>query len=746
MMRTTLTWPVVRVMVFLLTAMTCGAGITPAQPPAGDAGAPPVRRALLIGINKYIHVPRLNGSLNDVETMRQVLTSHLGFLPQHVTTVTDEAATRAGILAALERLVRETGPRDIVYLHYSGHGSQVQDFNGDEQDDRLDETLIPQDGRGGTVPDITDDELDEIVSRLQARSALIVLDSCHSGTATRGVELQTRSVPPDTRLDLYRKAAPQTRGIVPLMTDRYVLMTGAASHQSALDGPVDGRYHGFFTYALSRSLGASRPGASPRDIFAGIERELKRVQSQLGRTSMPEPQLEARPEKLDQPLLPAPGQMAQPASGPSQAARLPWLEVKPGTGKTVSLVNGVTLGALPGSVWAIYPPGDTAFLPGRALAVAIVTKAQGSDAVADLSPPGRAAPPSARAVALAPAPPSGAVPVRLRDVPSERKEIVEKALRQRVGDVEIVGPGQFARFVLDVQKDTLRVFGADGLQEVATFPMSGHKWAEGLSTVVSRSATASELLTLDNPSTQLMLEARIVTQGTLAAKREVPIAGTRGVAVVGDTKATHYRIRKPGARRTPGNSLQIEVRASADGYLTVVDVDSQGGVNLLFPNALQSQAFAPDGYMRGGQRLLIPDSLKSGNRSGFHWDYAPPAGTDTIRVFFSTDLDTARAIRQRVEASRSTPGASGQTLVATRAAVKENFGSLRLALAQKATRGIITVLDQPEGTSPEASGSGAPAPGQPIPELPTPHAPPAFATGQGGSDWTATSLTVLVES
>lgn len=741
-----MTWATVRFLVCLLTAMTCGAGITPAQSSAGDASGAPVRRALLIGINKYVNVPPLQGSLNDVNTMRQVLISHLGFLPQHVTTVTDEAATRDGIFAALERLVRDARPQDIVYVHYSGHGSQVQDFNGDEKDDRLDETLIPQNGRGGNVPDITDDELDEIFSRLQARSALIVLDSCHSGTATRGVELQTRSVPPDTRLALYQKATPQTRGIVPLMTDRYILMTGAAAHQPALDGPVDGRYHGLFTYALSRSLGVSGPGATPREVFSGIERELKRIQSQLGRTSMPEPQLEARAEKLDQPLLPAPGQTAQPASGPSQAARLPWLEVKPGTGKTVSLVNGLSLGALPGSVWAIYPPGDTVFLPGRALAVAVVTQAQGTDAVADLSPPGRVVPPGARAVALAPAPPSGGVPVRLRDVPPDRKKVVENALRQRVGDVEIVGPGQFARFVLDVQGNTLRVFGADGLQQVATFPMGGNQWAEGLLTVVSRSATASELLTLDNPSTQLMLEARIVTQGTLVAKREVPIVGSRGVAVVGDTKATRYRIRKRGAPRTPGNSLQIEVRASAGGYLTVVDVDSQGGVNLLFPNAMQSQTFAPDGYVRGGERILIPDSLKSGNRSGFHWDYAPPAGTDTIRVFLSTDLETARTIRQRVEAFRSTPGAPAQSLVATRAAVKENFGNLRQALAQKATRGIITVLDQPEGSSPESSGSAFPTPGQTVPAMPASAEQPSGGTGQGVSDWTATSLTVLVES
>src|SRR5688572_7651093 len=118
-----------------------------------------VRRALLIGINKYKVLPRLRGSINDIETMRQILITRWGFPEQRISMVTDEAATRMGILAALDKLVKETGPQDIVYVHYSGHGSQVQDLNGDEEDDGLDETILAQDGRTNDILDITDDEL-----------------------------------------------------------------------------------------------------------------------------------------------------------------------------------------------------------------------------------------------------------------------------------------------------------------------------------------------------------------------------------------------------------------------------------------------------------------------------------------------------------------------------------------------------------------------------------------------------------
>jgi len=172
----------------------------------GDRGAEQpvgVKRALLIGINKYKAVPELQGSVNDVETMRKVLTTRWGFLPSNITMLTDEAATREKILAAITQLVAVSGPEDTLYLHYSGHGSQVQDLNGDEEDG-LDETLVPQDGRTDGVPDIVDDELDVIFSKLRARSAVIVLDSCHSGTATRSYDIRARSVPQDMRIDLYR--------------------------------------------------------------------------------------------------------------------------------------------------------------------------------------------------------------------------------------------------------------------------------------------------------------------------------------------------------------------------------------------------------------------------------------------------------------------------------------------------------------------------------------------------------------
>jgi len=648
------------------------------QSPAGT-GAATTRRALLIGVNTYEAVPSLSGSLNDVAAMREVLVTRWGFDSRNVRTLTERAATRAGILAALRQLVRETGPGDVVYVNYSGHGSQVQDLNGDE-DDGLYETLVPQDGRQPGVADITDDELDGIFSKLRAAAALIVLDSCHSGTATRALIIRTRAVPRDQRIDLYRAGSTATRAIVPRTESRYVVMSGAAANQEALDGPVDGQNRGFFSYSLSRSLASSPNNASPRVVFAGVEQELRRIQAQFGRSSMPEPQLEGPPALLDRPLMTVSSDAATSGSAP----RLAWVETRAsGAGKVV-LVNGVLLGAAPGSTWSLYAPGETQFAPGRALAVASVVPASAatrpSDAEATLKPSGAAIPAGARAVLLSPASDADGVTIRLAEIPAVRRASVEAVLRRAIVNVRIVGAGQPARFLIDMQGDSLRVLSADGLQEVAVFDSRTEQWGVALARVIGRSVNAAELLALDNPASRVTVNAQVLGRGPVS--RDIVLA---------DSSPARLRMRRVGEPRSAQNSLQLAVTVSTDAYLTIVDVDSEGNANLLFPNAAQRADFLPEGRVTANVPVLLPDSLASGNRAGFFWDYGPPAGLDTIRIFASTDLQTARLIRDRVRALQ--PGVGVRDITTAGNVVSSGLDALRLDLSGLATRGIATVAD-----------------------------------------------------
>jgi metacaspase-1 len=70
---------------------------------------------------------------------------------------------------------------DSLVLHYSGHGGQQKDENGDEVDG-FDETILPLDFEQEGV--ILDDEINEIIVRPLPRGVKLhaIVDACHSGT------------------------------------------------------------------------------------------------------------------------------------------------------------------------------------------------------------------------------------------------------------------------------------------------------------------------------------------------------------------------------------------------------------------------------------------------------------------------------------------------------------------------------------------------------------------------------------
>ena len=703
--------------------------------PLVSAAAEPTRRALLIGINAYLAVPSLNGAVNDVEMIHDILTTRFGFPPEEIEVVTDRDATREGVLAAIRRLADRSGPDDVVYLHYSGHGSQLPDNNGDEADGQ-DETLVTHDGRTGDVADITDDELAELIASIRGRSVVVTLDSCHAGTATRAANaVRARTMPPDTRMELYTRLA--TRAIVP-MQPQHLLLAGAADSEQALDGPVDGRSHGLFSYALARSLASAGAEATPRAVFRGVGRELERIKAQLGLASMPQPQLEAREERLQQAIFPrvdAPAPVAAPelpvAVAPEEA-RLPWVGVNPVASGSVVLVGGTRLGALPGSTWAIYGPGEREFAPGAARAEADVTEVSGSDAFAALSPADAVIEPGSRAIALSPAPVADGVAVRLVDADTARRERVRTAIAGQLPGVAFVGEERFARFVVELEAQRCRVFGADGSFEITSFPIDGGaegetRLAASLAALFARSMNAAELLAIDNPAAQLDLELEVVGQTATAS---MPAATEGRAILVSSTEAQRYRIRREGDSRTSENSLQLRVRSSEECSLLLVDVDSEGGVRVLFPNPLsEAKAFLPGGRIPAGEAVQIPDSLDSGNRAGFYFDYAPPAGIDTVRAFCFLDPRVAGLTAESIASLDAEAAATG-----TRGGVRRVLMErLRPALDRVASRGIVVVANAPETPPSDPEPALESAPTEP---------PPAEIVR---SDWAAAAVTVTVE-
>lgn len=146
------------------------------------------KKALCIGINYVGQKEELRGCINDANNMKRFLSAQFGYKEEDMVILTDDARdprqipTQQNILRAMEWLVRDARPNDSLFFHYSGHGGQTKDLDGDEEDG-YDEVIYPVDFKvkGHIVDDLMHDIM---VKRLPAGCRLTaIFDSCHSGSA-----------------------------------------------------------------------------------------------------------------------------------------------------------------------------------------------------------------------------------------------------------------------------------------------------------------------------------------------------------------------------------------------------------------------------------------------------------------------------------------------------------------------------------------------------------------------------------
>ncbi|EKM58131.1 uncharacterized protein PHACADRAFT_206968 [Phanerochaete carnosa HHB-10118-sp] len=142
-----------------------------------------VNRALLVGI-RYSALPGhvLESTYQDVERLKWFLTSSVNFRPEDIIELRDDVEPWNPRYPSNANL-----PGDHLVFHFSGHGSQKPDLNGDEAD-KMDEAIWPadvtlnEDGDADNV--IIDDDIKSILvdNVPDGASLVIILDCCHSGT------------------------------------------------------------------------------------------------------------------------------------------------------------------------------------------------------------------------------------------------------------------------------------------------------------------------------------------------------------------------------------------------------------------------------------------------------------------------------------------------------------------------------------------------------------------------------------
>lgn len=273
------------------------------------SGRPPIKKALLVGINKY--KPELNadlrGCVNDVENVRDILIRVYGFNADNIRVLTDERATKEAILERLTWLVDKLALGDEIVFDYSGHGSQIRDREGEELNDQMDEILCPHDLNWDDP--LTDDMLAKIFSVVPEGVYLtVIVDACHSGTITKELfgacdqkqYIKARFIMPpfDIRSrTLGRDKVFEKRTLKNLIRDggqNHVLLSGCRDDQTSADAYIDGKYQGAMTWAFTSAI-----KENPKNDWKSTHSVLKAKM----RGFTQEPQLSGDEDLLTRPLF-----------------------------------------------------------------------------------------------------------------------------------------------------------------------------------------------------------------------------------------------------------------------------------------------------------------------------------------------------------------------------------------------------------------------------------------------------------
>jgi hypothetical protein len=542
--------------------------------------------AFIVGISDYINLEAgeggdLMGPEHDARRVRDVLVVRQGFPEENVRVLVNHDATKAAIREGITGwLVQNARPGDNVVIYYSGHGSQMWDEDGDE-DDGLDETLAPAD----VIPtdtrfDISDDEFNDWLGMLPTDNVIVFLDNCNSGTGTRDVTPFSAGRLLDRDLDEVQRPAGATRRALPGQSEdatgfdagetRVLELAAAQPFQVAVDAlfpAVEGReeFHGgAFTTFMVQQLWKAPEGVTYEEVFREAYEALKRNRFQQ------DPYISEDVSLKDLPLFFVDG-----ATGGRGQMALP---VTSASGRTAGLGAGAAVGITPGSVFETEG-GARLVVSTVDQRVTNVDVASGSVREGD----------RARLVAHA----YGRSPLLVNVAAVETR--LAEALRAELGaspHVRLIeDEGSFSHLIVRRRGDELRVIGSDGFarhEGIAVEPAA----MAGLAAALRKEAAAKSLGDMDNPA-----------------------------------QSFGFRVELTGAKTSfgLGEEISFTVESDRDGYVTLVDLGTDGTVAMLLPNADD-----PSMRIRAGQRLEYPgDDLA--------FEALPPAGGGMVRAFLTEE-------------------------------------------------------------------------------------------------------------
>lgn len=249
-------------------------------------------RALLIGISQYS--PNYDWTIisgtNDVDLIKGELKDF------SIKELKNEQATYNNIIKELEKLIHQSKNADVVYVHFSGHGQPVEDYDGDEADG-WDEAFVPYDagdkyiaGKYEGDKHLIDDTLNGLLERLRLKLGsagylYVVIDACHAGEEYRGEEDDDEApsrgsiygisknnkyfVPKLNNVKHYPIAAESNKANV-------VMMEACRSYQVNREIKKDNKFYGPLSYSVYTVL-KNTPMQSDPKWFLNIEKTFNQL-------------------------------------------------------------------------------------------------------------------------------------------------------------------------------------------------------------------------------------------------------------------------------------------------------------------------------------------------------------------------------------------------------------------------------------------------------------------------------------
>ncbi|KAF5707439.1 metacaspase-1A [Fusarium mundagurra] len=243
------------------------------------------RWALMIGINYYPKDRHLHGSVDDVSDIRAYLEQHSATaIHTSVLTATvpkdhkstkdppetpDERPTRANVLKQLRLIIDSAKPGDHVYIHFSGHGTQLpSDGNvGETGFGELGLVLYENGGHGASY--FRGRFLAQALKRMVDKGLIVtvVLDCCFSGAVTRGDRVRAMKYDPllDTDRAEQEQQCKDALGIPGrdarigrdwlVNPEGYTMITACGPHEKAMEVLVNKtQKRGALTHHLLKAL------------------------------------------------------------------------------------------------------------------------------------------------------------------------------------------------------------------------------------------------------------------------------------------------------------------------------------------------------------------------------------------------------------------------------------------------------------------------------------------------------------